>query len=599
MPPPHHADDEEPQVSLLDWHLTRRVLQVMRPALGWIALATLLLVAVALSNLVRPRLVQEGLDRCLTPPYNVPLLGRVVLLFLAASVAAAVFGGIGRYVLTWAGQRTLYALRVGLFEHLQRLSIRFFDERESGKIISRATSDIDAIDEMISSGPAEALMELVTLSGSVVLLLKTDVPLTLALLGLLPAFVVIMPLFRKKAMPVFRQTRRTIAAINADLQETIAGVQTVQAFARQDRNDDLFAAKNAANRDANIGAARVFCFFFPTIDLLNIVGIVIILGYGGARLLTPGTGMTVGKLTAFLGYLQLFFLPVRNLTRLYSVLQRAYAGVERIFEILDTPPEVEDDPEAPALAPLTQTVAFEGVGFRYQPEQPVLSDITLTVPHGQTVALVGPTGSGKTTMVNLLARMYDPVEGCIRFDGTDIRSVRLQSVRRQLATVLQESFLFAGTIAENIRYSRLEATDEEVEAAARAACAHEFIAQLPLGYDAPVHEQGSNLSAGQRQLLSFARAILADPHVLILDEATASVDLRTERQIQDGLRTLLAGRTSFVIAHRLSTIVNAHQVFVMSDGRIIARGTHRELLRTSSLYRTLYTMQFRELETEA
>ena len=597
MPNGHHFDDDEPKASLLDWPLTKRVARLMRPALAWMGLATLLLVVVSVLNLARPKLIEQGLDRCLTEGnYNVGLLGVIVALYAGASVGIALFGGLGNYMLTWAGQRTLFGLRVGLFEHLQRMSIRFFDERASGKLISRATSDVDAIDEMVSRGPAQAFMELITLIGAVVLLFRTDVPLALALLALLPIFFILMPIFRAKSFKAFRKTRKTIAGVNANLQETIAGIRTVQTFAREELNDREFAELNAANRDANIGAARVFCFFFPIVDLLHILGVLIILGYGGIRILEPDTGMTIGKIMAFLGYLQLFFMPIRNLTRLYHVLQRGYSGAERIFEIMDTPPEVAEADDALELPPIQERVSFDKVTFHYNPEEPVLKDVSFGVPHGQTVALVGPTGAGKTTVVNLLARMYDPIEGSILFDGTDIRSAQVKSLRRQIATVLQDSFLFAGTIAENIRYGREDATDEEVRAAADAACAAQFIARMPGGYEAPVHEQGSNLSSGQRQLLSFARAILADPRVLILDEATASVDTRTEKQIQEGLKTLLSGRTSFVIAHRLSTIVNADQVLVVQGGEIVDRGTHHELLTTSNLYRTLYTMQFRELE---
>jgi ABC-type multidrug transport system fused ATPase/permease subunit len=424
--------------------------------------------------------------------------------------------------------------------------------------------------------------------------------LALATFLILPFMFVSSIFFSRRARRAFRETRRTIGSVSADLEENISGVRVAQAFAREDENIERFNELNRANRDANVSAQGVVAAFSPTLDVLSTIGLAVVIGYGGYLALQAPPLITVGVIVSFLVYVRRFFQPIQQLAQLYAQLQSAVAGAERIFELVDTQPDLVDALDAVEMPAIVGRVEFDDVSFHYKPEEPVLQGIDLVAEPGQTVALVGPTGAGKTTLVNLIGRFYDVEEGSVCIDGRDVRAVTRASLRSQMGIVLQDTFLFSGSILDNIRYGRLEATDDEVMAAARLANADDFITRLPEGYQTELSEQGRNLSQGQRQLIAIARAILADPRLLILDEATSSVDTRTELLIQQALGRLLEGRTSFVIAHRLSTIRNADQLLVLQEGRIVERAAstpeasaHQQLLDLGGEYYKLYTSQFR------
>jgi ABC-type multidrug transport system fused ATPase/permease subunit len=441
---------------------------------------------------------------------------------------------------------------------------------------------------------------LLLIVGIVVAMFMLNWQLALATLFVLPFMFASTIFLSRRARRAFRETRKTIGSVSADLEENISGVRVAQAFAREDENIERFNTLNRANRDANVSAQGVVAAFSPTLDVLSTIGLAIVLGYGGYMALQDPPLITVGIIVSFLVYVRRFFQPIQQLAQLYAQLQSAVAGAERIFELIDTKPDLVDLPSAVEMPVIDGCVEFDHVSFHYKPEEPVLRDVSLVAEPGQTVALVGPTGAGKTTLVNLMGRFYDAVEGKVSIDGRDVREVTRASLRAQMGVVLQDTFLFSGSILDNIRYGRLDASDEEVIEAARLANADAFITHLPDGYETELSEQGRNLSQGQRQLVAIARAILADPRLLILDEATSSVDTRTELLIQRALGRLLQGRTSFVIAHRLSTIRNADQLLVLQNGEVVERaaGTpeksaHQQLLELGGEYYKLYTGQFR------
>jgi ABC-type multidrug transport system fused ATPase/permease subunit len=454
---------------------------------------------------------------------------------------------------------------------------------------------------VINAGLVQTLGSVLLIAGIVIAMFRLNWQLALATFAVLPFMFAVSILLSRRARREFRETRKTIGSVSADLEENISGVRVAQAFAREDENIERFDELNRANRDANVSAQGVVAAFMPAMDVLSTIGLAIVLGVGGYLALQTPPLITVGVIVSFLVYVRRFFQPVQQLAQLYAQLQSAMAGSERIFELLDTEPDLADAAGAVEMPPIAGRVVFETVSFHYKPEEPVLRDVSLAAEPGQTVALVGPTGAGKTTLVNLMGRFYEAVEGSVRIDGQDVRDVTRASLRSQMGIVLQDTFLFSDTIMENIRYGRLEASDEEVMEAARQANADLFIAKLPEGYGTELSEQGRNLSQGQRQLISIARAILADPRLLILDEATSSVDTRTELLIQRALARLLQGRTSFVIAHRLSTIRNADQLLVLEEGEIVERAAstpeksaHEQLLDLGGSYYALYSRQFRQ-----
>ena len=569
----------------------RRLISELRPYGGQLALGLFLVVVGALSQAGGPYLIGRAIDRYILRG-DVPGLLWTMLILLGVYVAGtlATLGQIRQ--VGGVGQRVLASLRERIFDRLLRLPLRYFDRRPVGDLMSRVTNDVDTLNQLLSQGFTQLLGSFFSLIGIVVAMLLLDWRLALVCFTIIPVMLLVNVYFARRARRAFRTTRETVGDVTAGLQEEITGVREAQAFNRTEANIARFRERNAANRTANVQAVAITSAFAPAIDVLSTLATAVVIGYGGYLVVT-GT-LSVGLLAAFLIYVQQFFRPIQLASQVYTQAQAALAGGERIYNILDEDPEPPDPPGMPSLGTIEGRIEFEGVTFGYEPGRPVIHDVSFEIEPGQTVALVGPTGAGKTTIANLVPRFYDATGGSVRVDGRDVREVKRESLREGIATVLQEPFLFSGTVAENIGYGRQDAMREEVEAAARVASAHDFVSELPDGYDTVLGEGGGNLSQGQRQLLSFARAVLANPRILILDEATSNIDTRTEALIQRALGTLLEGRTSIVIAHRLSTIRTADLILVVADGRIAERGTHAELLEKSGLYADLYRRQFRE-----
>jgi ATP-binding cassette subfamily B protein len=524
---------------------------------------------------------------------DVPGLVRTAIImlgvYLAGGLAAIVYG----VMMVEIGQKVIADLRAELFAYIQVLSMAYHDRHRVGDLMSRVTNDTEAINQVLSNGLIQFITNILLLVGIMVFMFLLNWQLAIGTLILLPLMVFITMQVTKLSRVAFREVQRNLGAMNAVMEENIAGIRVVQAFARADDTIAQFEVVNATNRRAGIKADIITAALGPMFTTMSTVTIATTALLGG-WLGLQGI-VTVGVMATFIVYIMNFFRPMRGIAMLYNHLQSALAGAERIFEVLDTEPSVRDNLEARPMGDIQGAVTFDRVTFRYEAGKPVLTDVSLEASKGQTIALVGPTGAGKTTIISLLSRFYDVDEGAIYIDGQDIREVQQTSIRAQLGIVLQDTFLFSDTVMENIRYSRLRATDDEVIAAARLANADWFIRRLPQGYQTQVSEQGHNFSQGQRQLLAIARAVLADPRILILDEATSSVDTRTEKQIQSALLHLMAGRTAFVIAHRLSTIRQADQVLVIDQGRIIERGTHESLLSQGGFYHNLYMSQYRRI----
>lgn len=529
-------------------------------------------------------------------------LGGLILLIVALFTGNAVVSGIQFFLMSWAGQYVLRDLRRDIFDQIHRLSMSYFTRHEAGDVMSRLTNDTDTINQVIGFGLISVIQGAILIVWIIYVMFSKSPVYALISLITLPLMFIATRWFSTQARKAFRRARQEIGTVNADLQESISAVREVQAFSREEENISQFRASNAANRDANVKAQAYSSALAPTLEALSYVSLALVAGVGGFAILggtgVLGSGVSLGLIVTFIGYTQQFNRPVQQIAVLWTNIQSAVAGGERIFDFIDEQPDVTDKPGAIEIPAIAGEVAFEDVWAEYNPGEPVLKGINLTARPGQTVAIVGPTGAGKTTIINLIPRFYDVKAGSVKIDGRDVRDVTRRSLRQQVGIVLQDSFLFSDTVMNNIRYGRPEAGDEEVMAAAQLARADDFISRLPEGYETVLGERGSGLSQGQRQLLAIARVALADPRILILDEATSSVDTRTERQIQEALEKLLSGRTSFVIAHRLSTIRNADQVLVLRDGQIIERGTHDELLAAHGFYYDLYMSQFRRQAAE-
>ena len=574
-----------------DWYIIRKFLPYLARYKGWTLASVILMLLYTAFSLANPYLIGLAIDQFIShnDVRGLAMIG-VVLIVVNILMWQAQYWQV--WTMSWAGQQILYHLSSDMYTHLQRLSLSFYDRTQIGRVMSRLQSDIDVLESMLSSGLLSMLGSLVSLVGIVAAMLAMNGALALLSFTVLPIMIGIAAFWQRFAQRSFRRTRAAISMVNATLQENISGMRVIQSLVRETRNRAEFDELNAYNRDTNQEASRIAALILPLVEVVAAMAIAITVLYGGV--LVARGALQVGVLVAFTLYINRFFDPIRDISQQYSQLQRSGVAAERIFEILEMPVDIVDKPGAQELPQIRGEVEFRNVTFGYSRDLPVLHDLNLHIQAGQTVAIVGPTGAGKSTIAGLLARFYDVQEGAVLIDGHDVRDVTQRSLRSQIGVVLQEPFLFTGIIGDNIRYGRLAATDEEVEEAARAVGAHELIVQLSDGYQTPIRERGRNLSVGQRQLISFARALLADPRILILDEATANIDTFTELLVQHGLRRLLLGRTALVIAHRLSTIKGADSIGVLQAGRIVEQGTHAELLQRNGEYASLYAMGFRQ-----
>jgi ATP-binding cassette subfamily B protein len=578
----------------------RGLIELLRPYRGRTALMFVALLLATAASLAPPYLAGRAIDDGIRAG-DLSALTVIVVLFVVAAIVTWVATYAQTYLVNWVGERALQDLRVKLFRHMQRLSVGFYSRNKAGVLISRMTNDVEALNQLVTDSVVTLFQSSLTLIGTAVILVLLDVKLALVTFLCFPILAVGSLAFRIASTGAYRLTREKIAWVTAYLQETLSGVRVVRAFGQEPRHEQRFAELNEDNREANMKTVYLNAAYFPSVELLSAVATAAILLYGGNQVVSGG-GVTIGVLASFVFYLNSFFDPIQALSQLYTTYQAGMAALDKIFELLDEEPEIVDSPGAIELPRVNGEIRFDGVSFSYGSGEDAalaLDGVDLTIPPGMTVALVGATGAGKSTFVKLVARFHDPTRGAVLVDGHDLRDVTERSLRSQLGMVPQEGFLFSGTIRDNIAFGRPDASAADVEEAASAVGAHEFISSLPSGYDTEVGERGGHLSAGQRQLVAFARAAVADPRILILDEATSNVDVHTEGRIEAGLRRLLAGRTAIVIAHRLSTIQGAGRIVVLDHGQVVEQGTHDELLDADGAYARLYRDWAEQAESAA
>jgi ATP-binding cassette subfamily B protein len=587
------ARTDEDVTGTMSWAVVRRFGPYLARYRGITVLSVVFMLIYTALNIANPLLIGVAIDNFIQRG-DLPGLTKIAIVLLAVNLAMWQAQYWQVWTMSWAGEQMLFHLSADMFAHLQELSLSFYDRTQVGRVMSRLQSDIDVLESMLSSGLLSMFSSVLALIGIIAVMTALNPGLALLTFTVLPLMFGIAAVWQRSAQRSFRRTRAAISLVNATLQENLSGIRVIQSMAREQRNASEFDELNGYNRDTNLEASRIAALVLPLVEVVAALAIALAVVYGGV--LVSRGALQIGVLVAFTLYINRFFDPIRDLSQQYTQLQRAGVGAERIFNILDVPVQITDRPEAHPLPPIRGEVEFRDVVFGYTRDRTVLHGLNLHIEPGQTVAIVGPTGAGKSTIAGLISRFYDITDGAVLIDGHDVRDVTQRSLRSQIGVVLQEPFLFTGTIRDNIRYGRLVASEAEVEEAARVIGVHDLIVQLPEGYDTVIRERGRNLSVGQRQLIAFARALLADPRILILDEATANIDTFTELLVQQGLHRLLAGRTALVIAHRLSTIKGADSIVVLEGGRIIEQGTHAELLQRGGAYANLYAMGFRHAE---
>jgi ABC-type multidrug transport system fused ATPase/permease subunit len=591
----HHLSDRE-SGGQISGRILLRLLRFVRPYWLQMLAATALMFIASGAGVLAPYLTAVAIDENIASG-DVPGLVRTSL-YLAGALTAIYVASAGQsYLLSWVGQRVLTNLRGQLFRHLQELSVPYHDRHIVGVTVSRVINDVAVINELLSQGLVGVLGDSILLVSIIATMLVMEARLALLTLAVLPLMLLATILFSRRARVAYRETRQRVGEVVGDLAENLGGMRVIQAFAQERTAAEQFKEVNRANRDANVYARSLSYAFTPVVDVLSVMATCTVFWVGGV--MVARGSLTIGVVVAFLSYVSRFFYPIRDLSQIYTTLQDATAGGERVLELLDAAPEVDDQPGTEEMPTIEGRVELRDVTFAYVPGQDVLRDVDIAVAPGETIALVGPTGAGKTSIANLVARFYDVDKGAVEIDGHDVRSVTRTSLHGQMGLVPQDPFLFAGTIADNIAFGRPDASEDEIVAAAKLANADGFIRRLPHGYQTPIQESGVNLSVGQRQLLCIARAVLVDPRILILDEATSSVDTMTESLIQEALQRLLSGRTALVIAHRLSTVRRADRIYVIDDGRIVEQGSHEALLQHEGLYHDLYERQFVAWEADA
>lgn len=578
------------------WKMYKRMFFHVKGHWALMLLALCCLVANSLLEFVIPQLSRYTIDHIIPGKlfHMLPWVGAGIL---GTAVLLGVFGYLSSFTMAKVGQRAIYDLRNELYRHLHSLDMAFFDRNRTGDLMSRVTSDVGMMQQLVSSGMMQIVTDLFTFVAIAFYMLYVDWQLTLLMLATFPIMMVTTRKFSKRIRSTFKTVQQSVAEVSNHLQDTLSGIRVIKSFASESYETERFSERSGNNMKANLRAARLRSIYEPVIDLLNYTGMAAVLLFGAYQVMRGR--LTVGSIVAFLAYLRLLQNPIRHFSRILNTIQQSAAAYERITEVLETKPEVREKPDARPLPPIRGHIVFRNVSFGYRKDVPVLRDFNLTIEPGRVTALVGASGAGKSTVAHLIARFYDPQQGEITIDGYPLKDVRLKTLREQMGVVSQDIVLFNGTVRDNIRYGKPDATDEEIMAAARAANAHEFIASFPSGYDTEIGERGVKLSGGQKQRLSIARAILKNPRLIVLDEATASLDTESEHLIQEALRRLLAGRTCLVIAHRLSTIRSADRIVVLDRGVIVESGTHDELLAAGGQYRKLYDLQFPQGGAEA
>jgi len=585
-----YASEDDMVRSVPDWVLFKRMVGYIVAQRKESLTLVLAITVSSIINLLPPYLATLAIDSYIigNDPEGLAVISAILIVTYVLIFASRY---VQRFLISWLGAQLDRNMRQDIFSHLQRLSLTFYAKREVGSVVSRATNDIDKITELITSGVANVVADILTLVGIIIIMLSMNWWLSLITFSIIPLMLVFLYIWGRRVRKVYRETRKTIASVSAKMEESVSGMKEIQSFSKEGATRKEFRQINQSNMQANVQAGQVMSAFWPAVSVFTAVGNFLVLWFGGNAVM-DGT-LSVGLLFGFMSYIGRFFMPIQDLSGFWNSVQSALAAAERVFDIMDTPRGISDKPGAEEMPRIEGRISYEGLSFRYEDDTPVLKNINLVIEPNTTVALVGPTGVGKTTMINLLYRFYDPREGSVKVDGYDVKDIQLASLRKQMAVVLQDNFLFSGSIMDNIRYGNLDATDEEIIEIAQTVGAHDFIMKLPEGYETDVRERGGRLSVGQRQLISLARALMADPRILIMDEATSSIDAYTELIIQKALDKVFRNRTSIIIAHRLSTVRNSDLIVVLKEGGIAEKGSHDELMEMDGLYKQLYEMQFK------